>query len=465
MGVEAGKTALRFASLRKTRNEWMVLSLKEIVGQEGIDLFYAKLKDPILVSALSTRDTLMRPCEIPLKKSKDIFAALDFHIEPLLPYAIDKAVTQAQIVSHQENSTSLNVFAIRKDRLSQHLEQLKTYRLEPEIVTTRAHALAALSTFFPQSQGASLLVHEAEEEISLVLADKGCLLAARSIDNKKDLFIEIQKTILNFSATHKSKMGEVIYFFGKDEEIKNSLQKASGKSVLTPSSPFPAINQEEFIHYSLSIGSALAGSQVNFRQKEFTYPHPFKRVKKPLISFFILSFLMASTLYLFGETALSQKQQELERAYFKLLKSEKVENFKKDLPQTAQEYSFALRTLEKEIRARPDTFPLLPQVPKVKEVVSWLTSLARQQGKEGAITLESLHYQMVKHPDFGHKQEKYKVRIDLELSAKDPNAARAFQEALKESSSLADTHEEIQWLPVKGKYKVVFFLKDKTRYV
>lgn len=71
---------------------------------------------------------------------------------------------------------------------------------------------------------------------------------------------------------------------------------------------------------------------------------------------------------------------------------------------------------------------------------------------------------MVKRPDFPHKKEKYKVRVDLEISAKDAASARIFQEALKNQKTLADTNEEIQWLPVKGKYKVSFYLKDKTKY-
>ena len=465
IGVEVGKSALRFAALRKSRKGWAVSSLKEISGEESTKLFYSQFKDGVLISAMNTRDVLMRSCEIPLKKAKDVFSALDFHVEPLLPYPAEQAIVQAQIVTQHENSTLLTIFAIRKVHLTQHLESLKNYNLEPEKVITRSHALVAFSTLLPQTNIPLLIVHKGEDEISIVLVEKGILLAARSIDPKKDFASEIQKTLLSFASVHKTKSFETIYFIGKDLELKNALQTISGKDVLLPSSPFLSVTQEEFIHFGLAIGTALAKSGPHFRQKELSFPYPFRRLKKPFITFFSLIVLLMSSVYFFGEMAISRKKQAIENSYFALMKAEGITPPKTPFLQTPQDYLASLNFAKKEVQGRPDTFPLLPQLPKVKEILSWLTALPKPQGKEpSSITIESLHYQMVKHPDFTHKQEKYRVRVDLEISAKDPNAARSFHDALKASPSMVDTNEEIQWLPTKGKYKVTFYLKDKTRY-
>src|SRR5271156_6447391 len=94
IGVEIGKSSFRFAAVHKTRGRWAISSLKEMSSEENVQLFYSQFKDDALVSALNTRDVLMRPCEIQLKKKKDIFAALDFHVEPLLPYPLDKSIIQ-----------------------------------------------------------------------------------------------------------------------------------------------------------------------------------------------------------------------------------------------------------------------------------------------------------------------------------------------------------------------------------
>lgn len=465
IGVEIRNSGARFAKLRKNGKSWTVVALKELFVEDNINLFFKQVKEEAVVSAVSTRDVLMRPCEMQLKKAKDIFAGLAFHVEPLLPYPLEKAIIQGQIISKRKNETLLNVFCIRKDHLSQHLDSLKKYQLEPEIVITRPHAFAALSLLLPQSGHPLLVVHEGEDELSIILIEKGHVLAARSIDYKKDVSIEIQKTFLSFASVFKSKPFEAIYFFGKDQELKNSIQTISGKSVLFPSSSTLALTQEEWIHYGLAIGTALGFNSLSFRQQEFANPHPFKRLKKPLSLYFVLALLLAGCISFFGQLTISKKRQAVEDAYFSLLKTENIEQNRYLAPQTCQEYLSSLQTIEKEIKSRPEYFPLLPQVPKVKELFSWLTSLTKLGGKENAtIQIESIHYQMVKRPDFSQKQEHYKVRVDLELNTKDSHAAKAFQDALKGPNSLVDTSEEIQWQSAKGKYRASFYLKDKTKY-
>src|SRR5262245_22007851 len=128
-GIEFGKNFLRIAALRKTRMGWTVSSLKEIATKANT---HQLLKDDLVISAIHTRDVLMRNCEIPLKKQKDIFATLDFHVEPLLPYSLEKAVVQAKIAEQQDNSSFLNVFSVRKDHLAHHLDTLKNFSVDAE---------------------------------------------------------------------------------------------------------------------------------------------------------------------------------------------------------------------------------------------------------------------------------------------------------------------------------------------
>ena len=234
IGIEMSGSLLRAAKMRKKRGEWEVLSLHEISSGDYTNLLQRQFKDGLIVSTLNSRDLLVRPCEIPLKKSKDLLAALDFHVEPLLPYPAEKGIIQIQINEQLGNSTSLSIFAIRKDHLAHHIERLKKLHLEPEVVTSKAHALAAFSTLLPQAHVPTLLVHEGDEEISFVLVEKGEILALRAIDHKKDLKSEIQKAFLNLSSMHKLKEFDSIYFLGNDPELKKLLQTTSGKTPLPP---------------------------------------------------------------------------------------------------------------------------------------------------------------------------------------------------------------------------------------
>src|SRR5262249_33880899 len=156
----------------------------------------------------------------------------------------------------------------------------------------------------------------------------------------------------------------------------------------------------------------------NFRQKEFCYPYPFKRLKKPLATYFALAGALAAALFFFGRMSTAEQKEAIEQNYYALVKSEGKNLSDFSVPSTYEEYFASLDFLEKDVRNRPDTFPLLPQVPKVKEVMSWIISLPEIQNKEGPlIEIDSLHYQMVKYPDFAHKKERYRVRVDLEVSA------------------------------------------------
>lgn len=463
IGVDIGKSLLRFAALRRTQKGWKVEVLKEISNEEDPLPFCNQYNKNILVSAVNTRDVLIRLCEIELKKKKDVLTALEFHVEPLLPYSLDKALVQPQIIGVKETATLLSVCAIRKDHLALHLETLKFHGLEPEVVTSRCHALAALSLLLSQTQAPFLLVHEGEDELAIVLVEKGIVLAARSVESKKDPALEIQKILLSFAAAHKTKSYEAIYFFGKDPALKTLFQNLSDKPVLPPSSPLLSLTHDEWIHYGLAIGIALAYKGVNFRQKEFAYPRPFKRMKGPLALYFALTLSLAVTIGFIGEMAIAQKKESIGRAYTALMKDAE-KNFDL-LPESSEKYTLALNAFENELKGKPETFSLLPQVPKAKEVLSWLTSLTGPAGREGApIVIEALHYQMVTRPDFSQKKEKYRVRVDLEWSAQDFNSARAFQEALKSDHSLVDNTEEIQVFQTRGKYKATFFLKDKTKY-
>jgi len=119
----------------------------------------------------------------------------------------------------------------------------------------------------------------------------------------------------------------------------------------------------------------------------------------------------------------------------------------------------------------PDTFPLLPQTPRVSDVLAWLSIhpqvIGDKQGKaaeKARIVLESLHYKMVKRPEQNKEKERYQVKIDLEFSAPIPRYAREFHDSLLTPNDFVDSTEEIKWNVEREKYRTSFFLKDKTVY-
>lgn len=447
-GIDFSENSIHAAVLRKTRKGIELVHLKTFSPHEPVNLLDAST----LITALPSRSTLVRSCELRIKREKDLKAALDFQIEPLLPYSADKAIIQSQLVEKKVDSSRLTAFAARLDHIKTHLEKLHQKGVEPEQITCVPYALAALSTLFHQTASAQFIVHLGEKEVTCVLVEKGKLLASRAFDRKRDLGIEVQKTILSFSSSHKTKEFEAIILLGKGSE---EIQKATGKTVLFPSTSAFPLTQEELIRYGLAIGIALAGDGINFRQKSLVYPHRWRRIKKPLAGCITLSLLLVGTLFGLGKIAIKEQKESIQKAYLSLFETEAepVET----LPTTSDEYLVSLHELEKKVLARPDTFPLLPGIPTVRELLTWFST-------QPAIEIKSLDYNMVKRPDFSHKKEHYKVKIELEFSAEDARAANGFHELLVSPNPFVDPQEEIKWIAGKGKYRTTFYLKDKTRY-
>lgn len=462
IGIEADGSSFKAAVLRKNRTGWEVAKVKEFPRQENVNPLDMFPKESLVVTAITSQEVLVRSCEMVLKKERDVMSALDFHVEPLLPYPSERAVIQAQIIKKHEKGTSLTTFAVRKDHIQAHLERMRP--IDPETITCVPYALAALSTLLPPASSPILLVHANSSEVSCALVENGKLLASRAFGRELDLQKEIRKTVLSISSGLKDKPLSTIFLLGTDPSLSETIQEATGVSVLFPFVPVLGLSQEELTRFGLAIGIALAHEGVNFRQKEFSCDRSWKRLKKPFFIYASLVILLSGLLFTYEQSLVASKKIAVQQALGNLFSEEKrgaeVKTFK-----TPYGYMSELSGLEKEIQGRPDTFPLFPLVPKAQDIIAWVSSQPQLANKDGAlIAIESLHYVMVKRPDFSNKKEHYKVKVDLEFSAKNPTAASLFQNVLMTPNHFVDSKEEVQWTAGKGKYRAIFYLQDKTRY-
>jgi type IV pilus assembly protein PilM len=128
--------------------------------------------------------------------------------------------------------------------------------------------------------------------------------------------------------------------------------------------------------------------------------------------------------------------------------------------------------LDKDLQASPDLFPLWPNIPKVSDVLAWLSTQHVLMSKKGkpdmknlqSIQIESFNYSVVKRPDQSKKQEKYQVKVELEFTSPTPKLAREFHDSLIEPNALIDPKGEVKWNSSHGRYRTSFYLKDKTVY-
>lgn len=505
LGLESEGEILRGAQLSMIKGkpklerifELAVDNVKPLYTTDEGGALEELLKKNLAVTTLPASEVLIRPLEVKLKKQKDIDAVLGFQSEPLLPYPLENAVIDRIVIGPTQEGTQLTVLAARKDHLQQHLAALHHHQIEPEVVACAPSALVAFGQFFTTKNNYYIL-HLGRKETVCVLVMEGKLIAAQTCHfsyESPELRTNVIRTLYSLAKQTKGKDVLDILFTGegsRDQELTQVLAGNLGKSIVKPDEkPHFTSNEEQLLKYAIPIGSALTGlpeqeDVVNFRQQEFAYPNPWKRYKQPICIYLGLCIFLAISVFLFGEAYMARSRDEVRQEYVALLSTMNKPysvfeaEYSAKFPSENQgdevrtvmslddnELLGRLNYLEKELQGTPDMFPLLPNVPRVSDVLAWISNHPNVLQKESLtplIQVENFAYTVVKRPEQTKKNERYQVKVDLEFSTSTPKLAREFHDALIAPNEIVDPKGEVKWSSNRGKYKTSFFLKDKTIY-
>ncbi len=507
LGIEADSECLRGAQVQSSRGGKKIVRLFQLFKNKevGDGCPLSELSQSVHISsALPSTDVLVRNLELKLTKKKDIEAVLAFQAEPLLPYPIENAVLEHMIAAKTATQTQLALFAVRKDHLQEHLDLLADYSIVPETVSSVPVALAAYAYHFQAQKGSVVAVlYVGEIVISSVLCRDGVILAAQTLPHE---CIGINEEGLDNLAL---KMAQQLFSLAKQNRSLPINQMLTAGACAS----FPQLKEKlaiilnakvsdipgqdgysgaEIEQYALPIGlalSALADYPLpqNFRKGEFAYPDPWKRFKLPLIGYLIAILSVSLGLYLAGEALAEHRLEAIKASYLSLLSSMDKSYANSELEfRSARKLPAIAATIHDlnldEVKQRmfylheqsdklPESYPLLPNTPRVSDVLAWLSQHPQvvqpaERGKPGypLISLESFSYSMVKRPDQTKKQEKYQIKVELEFTAATPKLAREFHDALLAPNEFVNPKEEIKWNSSRDKYRTSFFLKDRTVY-
>lgn len=489
------------------------------------------MKSDLIATVLTAEDVLVRTLRLKLKKQNDIDAVLAFQAEPLLPYAVDEALLDRMILSHSLEGSVVTLMSTRKDYVKRHLEAWNALEIEPEVVSCVPAALAYFSALFSDVKTAHYVVHVGDSSSTCVLVQEGKTVASQaflvglndlkhafeqekiadsfaafdfsqlSVERFPTLFqaffnlrMELTRALYALAKLNKNKELAEILFTGAGAPLINfssELFQGMNKPCLEPiSNPLFPLTAIQLQKYAVSIGAALSAlpnskEQINFLQQEFVYASPWKRLKKAMMVYGILCLCLAVSLFFFGEAYLKYEEDDLRKEYVNLLTSMNKtyagfeteyagkfpsgsEEGVKPLKLLSQEdIPRRLPLLEKELKDNPDTFPLMPNTPRVTDVLAWISNHPNMISKEGEnqmVQIESFSYTMVKRPEPKKKLEKYQVKVELEFTTPTPKYAREFHDALIAPNEIVDPKGEVKWSSNRGKYRASFFLKDKTVY-
>lgn len=533
LGMERTGDSIKCASAEFSRGSPRLIRLfSSSTETPDVKQFYTG--HPVTATALSGKEVLIRPLRLPVTKPKDIDEALVFQAEPLLPYPADQAILTYLTLSKSDESTDLILLAARKEAVVGHIASWEASHIEPEKIACIPSALAEfanahlnetkcclvlhlqptemtcillregrLSASFSLPEGLNLL-HEAsrQEETSLPQNEEGWVNAAHGNGPLANALRRMEKEIvkLSFSLTKECKShsiegiaitGSAVEMEGLSEVLVQNLHLA-----LLSCKTAEGVSSKELLSYAAPIGLAYGAfparlGSIDFRQQELSYPHPWKRLVAPIGAYFTAILLLSAAFYFFAQQYLNNEEFELKKNYVGLLadmnKSHEsfeaafsakhpnaegpIEGALPRIENMSQEnLTNRLSYLQKELQSSPDSFPLLPNIPRVSDTLAWLThhpsvALEGEDGKkQSKIQIEEFSYIMLKRPQQGKKQEKYQVKIELEFTSATPKWAREFHDALIAPNQWIDPKAEVKWNSNRGKYKTSFFLKDKTIY-
>ncbi len=481
--------------------------------------------NPIITTGLQGKEVLVRFLSLPLTKEKDIQEAMIFQAEPLLPYAIDQAFLTYQIISKNKENTDLTLLAARKENIQNHIEFWQSLQIEPEKIASTVSALYEFGIVYLPKNKNFLIFHLQSGEATSVLIKDGKLWASFNYSDENSIIspqnginshhLELQEEEPLFDALKRIKKefiktGYALAKACKNGELEGILltgEAADWKELsqdLTQNLDLPLMTYshgenhscEELLAYAVPIGLAFGSLSnqlhcMDFRQQEFSYPKPWRRFKTPVTLYFISILLLTCAFYFSSSQYLQNKENQLKQSYIDLLadmnkshedfeiafvtKSRKTrEHSHSKIPKieelNQEDLMLRLAFLQKELQSIPDSFPLFANIPRVSDILAWLSqhqavvSIDEKGHPQARLQIENFAYIMLKRPQQGKKQEKYQVKIELEFSSPTPKWAREFHDALIAPNDWIDSKGEVKWSSNRGKYKTSFFLKDKTTY-
>ncbi len=535
IGLERTLNGIKGASVVAGRKRPSLLRLFTLHPEkDNVKPLY--MHHPVITTGLEGKEVLVRPLRLPLTKKKDIEEALAFQAEPLLPYAADQAFLAYQEIVKTADSTDLTLLAVRKEAIQAHLEPWQALQIEPEKIACVSSALCEFGATYLTSVKTYLILHLQRQEMTCVLIQDGKLWASFAKPEGLDLLwaaqsnegsvslpqneeewqaleqekenpltetlkrLQKEVTKMGYALAKECKSGTIegIAVTGETAEWQGFSQ------ILTQHLHLPLLTCQppagysslDLFSYAVPIGLAIGSLPgrahcIDFRQQEWSYPHPWRRLRAPVAMYFVSILLLSYAFYFFGQQYLHDHENQLKQNYIHLLSSMNKsheefelafaaknpgahEQFNGEIPKIEHirqdDLMMRLAFLQKELQATPDSFPLFANVPRVSDILAWLSQhpaviFTDEEGKRQAkLQIENFSYTMMKRPQQGKKQEKYQVKVELEFSSPTPKWAREFHDALIAPNDWVDSKGEVKWNTNHGKYKASFFLKDKTAY-
>ncbi len=426
VGLSLEGEVARVAVVRKEKGRCQLVSSGTLPREEVRDL------EGEICSGLGGHDLFVRSLSLPLKGKAKILKALPFQLESLLPFPEGKPLVSVQV----QGGGFVTALATTEERFRAHLKECQQIGVEPSRVSCTPAALLRLSAFLAPEEERVVCIDVRRGEVSCVVVENGQILLSQVMTRdllcfeKLSLFLKQKGVPLESSA-----------WMGTGEDV--GLDSFGGKRIEVE-------KPQEAIAIGLALDAALGG--VQFCQGELLPPAVVARRKK--LSMRTLALSLGLFLVTGGLSQLFLKRQET------FLRGRLQSEYSALTP--ASSLQEGLQAWESSLKGNPQTFALVPNVPRVSDLLSYLSThpgLVTAEGelKEG-VECERVHYSLTKYPKVGDLSSPYVAKVELELSMGVPQVAREFHELLLKGDLLVNGKKEVAWQGHNKAYRTSFEL-------
>ncbi len=453
IGIALEEKGFQVAILKKEKEEVAIESLHTFLyEQDHVKLFYNLSpfhtgKSVHLVSGLGSEDIFIRKLHLPLTDRGKILKILPFQLESLIPFTPEQPIVCAQLKCLGKQMTSVTIIATVQEKLLSHLRLLEQLNIEPDTVSCAPMALVRFAHWqFPHEK--KLLCFDCREsQISCSLVEEGELILSQTLKMQKGV---AEQFLLFLTQKGVADENTPWLLTGEHEAILEIGKVFLGKQL--------CITNPTYGPFALPIGLGLDacaqdGNSLQFCQKQLLQPHTIKKRKKGAILYAIACLSAALLMSVLGSFSLKQKENVLREKLLTYLPQAKNIHSVEGISQTLASWEYSYK-------GKKTPFPLMADVPRVSDLLSYLSTHPALTAE--GVEIQSVHYSLTKYPKIAETSSPYTARVELDISSTTPRAARDFHEALLKGDAVVNEKKEIKWQTQNQTYHTSFELMRRN---
>lgn len=462
VGIALNQEHLRIAILTKKKSQITIQKFYTLTNSpDSVKQLYRDLsiydKNFIIATFLETRDVILRRLVLPLTEKRKVLATLPFQIESLVMTPNDSMVSVC-IDRISKKSSSVGVFITSQSLFFKHMQSLEDKGLHTHFVSCSSSSLFRFITWAFPKQKTGIVIHIGSQEVLCLFYQENHLESAKAF-SADPTYLQKNLEKYQFFLTQKGWNTNCPYVCIEETSSLVDFKNLVGEIFVGEQLFLEDPNHHP---YALVIGAALEaiaedGSQVNFSQKMFMTKKTKQHFLKKTFYYLGACAVLNLTSLIGVQTYLHKKQTALFAHIASILPKQKTS------PKSVQDWQEHLLSWKNKLSVQKLPFSLLPTVPKVSDVLAWISAhpafINEGKAKDG-IEVLSIHYQMLKYPTVDQKNIPYEAQVEIEFTASAPRLAREFHESLLKENQMIHTKKPVQWHAQGNKYRAIFTLKS-----